>query len=108
MVNRLRRVAAGGVLIWLCGLSGDVRVLAGQTPAPQSQPAGQGAAQQGQAGQQPPQGQPADPAQPPTFRTGINFVRVDVIVNDKTGVPINDLQVSDFDVTEDNKPQKIE
>ena len=47
--------------------------------------------------------------QPPVFRTGINFVRVDVIVTDsKTGQPVADLQQSDFQVTEDNKPQALE
>src|SRR6185295_9347430 len=55
--------------------------------------------------QQPP---PADPAQPPVFRTGINFVRVDVIISDKAGNPIADLSQADFNVTEDGKPQKIE
>jgi VWFA-related protein len=43
------------------------------------------------------------------FRGGINFVRVDVIVSDnKSGVQIADLKESDFDITEDGKPQKIE
>jgi VWFA-related protein len=63
-----------------------------------------------QQAQQPPASQaPADPQQPPpVFRTGINFVRVDVILTDKNGNQITDLKASDFDVTEDNKPQKIE
>jgi VWFA-related protein len=57
--------------------------------------------------QQPPPAQP--PPDQPVFRTGINFVRVDVIVTDnKNGVAIGDLQASDFDVSEDGKPQKIE
>src|SRR5262245_64921278 len=64
-----------------------------------------------EGGQQPPPAQqappqqppPADPAQPPVFRTGINFVRVDVIISDKTGNPIADLSQADFDVTEDGK-----
>jgi len=72
----------------------------------------QGGAQQQQpppAQQTPPQQPPpADPAQPPVFRTGINFVRVDVIISDKAGNPIADLSQADFDVTEDGKPQKIE
>src|SRR5262249_33904683 len=38
----------------------------------------------------------------------INFVRVDVIVSDKQGNPVDDLQQADFDVNEDGKPQKIE
>jgi len=57
--------------------------------------------------QQPAPQTPADPQQP-VFRTGINFVRVDVILTDKNGNQITDLKASDFDVTEDNKPQKIE
>src|SRR3954447_25499219 len=58
----------------------------------------------------PPAQQPTDSAaqQPPVFRAGINYVRVDVIISDKNGNPIADLQPSDFDVLEDNKPQKIE
>jgi VWFA-related protein len=53
-----------------------------------------------------PQGQ--QPPQQPTFRLPINFVRVDVIVSDKQGNPVAGLKSEDFDVTEDNKPQKIE
>ena len=52
---------------------------------------------------------PADSAaQPPVFRGGINYVRVDVIISDKAGNPVADLQASDFDVSEDGKPQKID
>jgi VWFA-related protein len=58
---------------------------------------------------QPPAQPPADPAaQPPIFRAGINYVRVDVIISDKNGNPVADLQASDFDVSEDGKPQKID
>ena len=42
------------------------------------------------------------------FRAGINFVRVDVIVSDKSGANVADLKQSDFEVTEDGKPQTIE
>jgi len=52
--------------------------------------------------------QPADQQPPPVFKTGINYVRVDVIVSDKTGNPVDDLQEADFAVTEDGKPQKID
>jgi len=45
---------------------------------------------------------------PPVFRTGINYVRVDVIVSGKNGTPVADLKQSDFEVTEDGKPQSIE
>jgi VWFA-related protein len=75
--------------------------------AQQAQPAKQG--QQGQQGQQ---AQPADAqqadTQQPVFRGGINFVRVDVIVTDKKGQQVTDLKQSDFDVTEDKKPQTVE
>ena len=49
-----------------------------------------------------------DPAQQPTFRAGVNFVRVDVIVNDKKGDPVTDLTATDFEVLEDGIPQTIE
>jgi VWFA-related protein len=43
-----------------------------------------------------------------TFRSGINFVTVDAYVSDSKGQPITDLKQSDFEIFEDNKPQKIE
>ena len=58
--------------------------------------------------QQPPAQEPAAAPQQPTFRTGINFVRVDVIVSDRKGVPVADLTRNDFEVMEDGKPQTIE
>ena len=67
-----------------------------------------------QAGQaQPPATPPATPTQgeqqkQPTFKTSINFVRVDVIVSDDKGTPILDLKPEEFSVTEDGKPQKVE
>jgi VWFA-related protein len=84
--------------------------------------AGRGAAQQPAtqqpAAQQPP-AQPAPPSpnppapeptgqQPPLIRSGINYVRVDVIVSDKDGQPVMDLSQDDFSLTEDGKPQKID
>lgn len=74
---------------------------AGQS-APQPPPSGEGA--QGQPRQSPPQGQ----AQQPTFRAGVNFVRVDVIVTGRDGQPVENLTQADFEVTEDGKPQAIE
>ena len=53
------------------------------------------------------QQQPADP-ESPTFRAGINFIRVDVIVTDDDGNLVSDLDVSDFQVLEDGEPQTIE
>jgi VWFA-related protein len=65
--------------------------------------------------QEKPQDKPAPaPTQPPTapdqpiFRTGINTVRVDVIVTDKQGNPVTDLKLEDFEIQEDGKPQKAE
>ena len=71
------------------------------------------AALQVPAGQQqqpppPPATPQADAQKQPTFRTAINFVRVDVIVSDDKGNPILDLSQEEFAVSEDNKPQKIE
>jgi len=63
-------------------------------------------AQQGQADTQNPPAA-ADP-QNPVFRTGINFVRVDVIVTDKSGKEVSDLKQTDFEVLEDGKPQTVE
>jgi VWFA-related protein len=52
---------------------------------------------------------PQDPQQPrPIFKTGINFVRVDVIVSDKNGNPILDLKPEEFSISEDGRAQKIE
>src|SRR5881296_2329635 len=88
MASRMRTVFAAAALTFALGLQGGA-----QQPPPQPPP---------------PQPPPGDPAQPPVFRTGINFVRVDVIISDKAGNPVADLTQADFDVTEDGKPQKIE
>ena len=60
----------------------------------------------------PPTQQPGAPAAPtdqvPVFRSDINFVRVDVIVQDRQGNPVHDLKQEDFEVTEDGKPQSIQ
>jgi VWFA-related protein len=45
---------------------------------------------------------------PPVFRTGVNFVRVDVIVNDGKGEPVTNLTQADFEVLEDGRLQEIE
>ena len=67
---------------------------AAQTPAPD--PAAAAPQQSGDAPQQ------------PTFRADINYVRVDVIVNDDKGTPVTDLKITDFEVLEDGKPQSID
>jgi VWFA-related protein len=64
-----------------------------------------GAAQQPQEqGQAAPQ--PNDPQA--TFRAGINFVRVDVIVTDRKDGFVTNLTKDDFEITEDGKPQAVE
>src|SRR5204863_1130090 len=62
-----------------------------------------------QGGTQPAAGtqQPADQTEL-TFRAGINFVTVDAYVSDSKGQPVTDLKQTDFEIQEDNKPQKIE
>lgn len=57
------------------------------------------------AAQQP----PAEPAgQPPTFRTGVGAVRVDVTVIGKDGLPVRDLTRDDFEVREGGVVQPIQ
>ncbi|MEI6669172.1 MAG: VWA domain-containing protein [Acidobacteriota bacterium] len=70
------------------------------------QPAAQGT---GQASRPPadPQSAEGQPPQRPVFRAGANAVRVDVFAT-KKGVPVEDLTVDDFEVLEDNAPQKVD
>jgi VWFA-related protein len=51
---------------------------------------------------------PAAEAQTPVFRAGVNFVRVDVIVTDRSGNPVSDLTREDFEVSEDGRAQVVE
>jgi VWFA-related protein len=64
--------------------------------------------QEAAPGQAPPPAESQQPPQQPTFRTGINFVRVDVIVTGRNAQPVIDLTQSDFEVQEDGRPQTIE
>ena len=74
-----------------------------------AQPAAQQAGQTQTAGEKPAQQQPAqDQPQPPRIRTGINFVRVDIIATDRQGNPVLDLKQDEFRIKEDGKPQAIE
>ena len=52
--------------------------------------------------QEPPQ------AQGPTFRTGIDLVRVDVSVTGRDETAIADLRASDFEIREDGVPQAVQ
>jgi VWFA-related protein len=72
------------------------------------QASGQPDAQQGGAPPAEAAAPQGDAPQQPTFRAGINFVRVDAIVNDNKGQPVTDLTASEFEVLEDGKPQVIE
>lgn len=91
MARLLRLTLALGLLgAVLTGPRGHAQ--APQPPAQSNQP----------AADQPPA------EQPPVFRTGINFVRVDVIVTDKNGNPIADLKPDDFEIIEQGTVQKIE
>ena len=72
-----------------------------QQPAP-PQPAPQ------EAAPEPSAQRPNQPAAQPTFRGGINYVAVDVIVTDRKDAPVLDIRREDFEVSEDGKPQTIE
>jgi VWFA-related protein len=54
------------------------------------------------------QSQAAPQQQPPVFKAGVKLVRVDVTVLGRGELPVADLQASDFDVSEDGVPQKVE
>src|SRR6478736_2678682 len=88
---RMRTCLVAGAALWIALETSGVAQQQPAKPTPQTPPADA-------AAQQP----------PPVFRAGINYVRVDVIISDKNGNPVADLQASDFDVSEDGKPQKIE
>jgi VWFA-related protein len=45
---------------------------------------------------------------PPIFRTGVNLVRVDVIVADDDGNPVTDLTKEEFEIVEDGRVQTID
>ena len=78
-----------------------------QSSAPAQGQSGQGQGQSGQQGSQ--NGQQNDgQQQPPAFRGGVDFVRVDVIVSDRKAQPVTNLTEADFEVLEDGKPQAIE
>lgn len=102
MIGRMsrwsRRLLGSATLIALVSLSGAGPVVRAQQPPPPPAPPAAGA----------PGAQAEQPPPAPVFRTGINFVRVDVIVSDKQGRPVADLTKDDFEVLEDNKPQVVQ
>ncbi len=92
--SRALAVAAFSLLCGVIGVGASASALA--TP-------------EGQAASPAPQNaSPAAPDTQPVFRTGIDTVRVDVIVTDRQGNPVTDLTLEDFDIQEDGKPQKAE
>jgi len=78
-----------------------------QNPPPQNPPAQNPPAQNPPVEPKPPATQ-ADALQQPTFKSSINFVRVDVIISDGKGNPVLDLKPEEFAVFEDGKPQRVE
>lgn len=96
---RLHRVRVALAVAALAALAGAGVSGQSQTspPSPPPSPAPQtGAAAAPQPGDQ------------PTFRAGVNFVRVDAIVTDRQGNPVTDLTADDFEVIEDDTRQTIE
>src|SRR5215467_3282865 len=98
MSRLLRSLFVTGAVLALIGLMVGVSLPlhAQNAPAPRQRPSG------------PPPPPPIENVPQPVFRTGINFVRVDVIVTDKAGNPVNDLKQGDFEITEQNRAQKVE
>lgn len=47
------------------------------------------------------------PSQPPTFKTGVNLVEVDLVVIGSDGRPVRGLTQEDFEITEDGKAVEI-
>lgn len=87
------------LVIAVIALGAQQPLLAGQTGS-------------GQAGQKPPPTDPAQrpadaPQQPPVFRAGANFVRVDAYPT-RDGKPVEDLTAAEFEIYEDGVLQKIE
>src|SRR5262245_26743827 len=97
----LRRFAPVRAAVLVLGTA--LLAATGRGQAQSSQPAA------GQAGDQSQQAQPAGTQlspQLPTFRAGVNVVRVDVIVTNKSdGRPVDDLKPEDFEVKESGKVQ---
>src|SRR5579871_2518013 len=48
------------------------------------------------------------PAQPATFRAGVTLVKVDAAVTDRGGHAITGLTQQDFEIFDDDAPQKIQ
>lgn len=108
MARVFRSIAFGVLLAAVVTFRGDAQTQGGQAAQPTSTTQG------GQTVPAAPGAPPDSPTDPvvqsptPVFRGGIDFVRVDVIVTDKAGNPVGDLKATDFEITEDGKPQAVE
>src|SRR5947209_929797 len=67
--------------------------VAGQSPSP--------------ATQAPSQKREGAPEKDDVVRITSNLVQIDAVVTDKKGQPVTDLRPEDFEIYEDNRPQKI-
>lgn len=56
----------------------------------------------------PPPSPVADQQRPPPIRTGAELVRVDATVLDRKGLPVPELSAEDFEILEDDVPQRIQ
>ena len=52
--------------------------------------------------------QPRPPGDPQVFRASAELIRLDVSITDEKGVPVSDLQATDFEVLQDGKPQRVQ
>ena len=97
------------IALFLALAVGLLDVGTGRPQAAQQSGGAQGTdAQQADTPQETPTAPQGDADQQPTFRADVNFVRVDVIVNDNDGEPVTDLTAADFEVFEDGELQAIE
>src|SRR5438067_13644514 len=67
--------------------------VAGQSPSP--------------AAQTPSQKREGAPEKDDVVRITSNLVQIDAVVTDRKGQPVTDLRPEDFEIYEDNRPQKI-
>ena len=102
----MRVLLIPAVLITL--LAGGLHGQQPQSPPTQNPPAEQKPPQQQPPAEQKPPATQQDAQKQPTFKSSINFVRVDVIISDNKGNPVLDLKQEEFSVFEDGKPQNVE
>ena len=53
------------------------------------------------------QGNRQDGPPPPSFRVGVDAVRIDAVVTDKHGRAVTDLSADDFELRQDGDPQVV-